>query len=514
MLHESLRELIVARGAGVIADAEEFRGALDDFLREDEATVGELNLLVDAVRLGAVQRFLTVVDQGADPAAAVREAGLSLARDRGTDDPGRSRWAVAVIGYALGRAPMSVVNDLIISESTQPTPPPPPPAVTPRAGTPPPPDSGPPRPTTVVAPSTAALPVEPVAQRPVPAPPPPPVPFDARRPARRGRGLLAALLVVALVAAIAGGVWWWRSGDGKTDDPNADETGSGDDNSSARAPGAIGDDELVLAMEVDGLTRVYRVGAQTGDATPITSGPLDQNPAISPDRRWIVTLLGDSGGKVPYVVDVASKGQARRLFPESGPCARADRVGWSPDGSRVAAVCVDATNAPLGLFVGLVDDQGTVAEPEEVDVPAAGSLKGALSWVSDSELVYQQYDTAKGSGLHVVDLDSGETRRITEEDGLFHGQPDYSSDRGLLLLAVGAKRLEPSAIVAVKPDGSDEQVLLADPVLYPTWSPDGSEIAFLRDGRLFIGPWDELGAAHELTGLPGPVSAPPVWGSR
>lgn len=512
MLYESLRELIGARGVGVIADAEEFRGALDDFLREDEATLGELNLLVDAVRLGAVQRFLSVVDQGADPAAAAREAGLTLARDRGTDDPARSQWAVAAIGYALGRAPGSVVNDLRAEESTKHVPGPvPEPAPSPVAPPPP------PRPTTVVAPSTAPLPAEPVTPRPAPPPPLPPGPYDAPSTARRGRGVLVALLVVALVAAIAGGVWWWLGRDDDTrDNLDAREPGASDPEASDTAPDPqrIGENELVLAMEVDGVTRIYRVDAQTGDATAITAGPLDQNPAISPDRRWIVMLLGDTGGKVPYVVDVAANGQARRLFPESGPCARADRVGWSPDGSRVAALCVDAGNAPLGLFVGDVGDTGTVAEPEEIDVPAGGQLRGTPSWISDSELAYQQVDPGDGSGLHVIDLDSGESRRITEEDGLFHGQPDYSSDRDLVLLAVGPQRLQPSAIAAVRPDGSEGQVLLADPVLYPTWSPDGSEIAFLRDGRLFIGPWDELGASHEVTGLPGPVTAPPVWGSR
>src|SRR5690349_162536 len=88
-LHESLRELVSVRGAGVVDEAEELRGALDDFLAEDEATLGELNLLVDAVRLGALRRVLDVLAHGAQPQAAIREAGATLARDRGTDDPSR-----------------------------------------------------------------------------------------------------------------------------------------------------------------------------------------------------------------------------------------------------------------------------------------------------------------------------------------------------------------------------------------------------------------------------------------
>ena len=108
-LHEHLRDLVARQGPNVVESAESFRAALDDFLTEDEATTGELNLLVDAVRLGAVHRLVSMIDQGAEPDAAVREAGEVFARDRGTDDVARCRWAVAVVGFALGRVGEGVV---------------------------------------------------------------------------------------------------------------------------------------------------------------------------------------------------------------------------------------------------------------------------------------------------------------------------------------------------------------------------------------------------------------------
>ena len=86
-LHHSLRDLLADRRIGLAAhDAEEFRASLDDFLSEEDATVGELNLLVDAVRLGAVSRMVSMVDAGGDAEAAIRESGTALARDRGSDD--------------------------------------------------------------------------------------------------------------------------------------------------------------------------------------------------------------------------------------------------------------------------------------------------------------------------------------------------------------------------------------------------------------------------------------------
>ncbi|MET0523503.1 MAG: hypothetical protein ABWZ91_01800, partial [Nocardioides sp.] len=101
-LHEQLRSLVSQHGTGIVDTPEQFRGALDDYLTEQDATQGELNLLVDAVRLGGVERLLAMLDNGADPDAAVREAGGELARDRSSDEQ-RSRWAIAAMGYALGR---------------------------------------------------------------------------------------------------------------------------------------------------------------------------------------------------------------------------------------------------------------------------------------------------------------------------------------------------------------------------------------------------------------------------
>ena len=112
-LHESLRDMVTSRGRGVVEDGSEFRAALDDYLTEDEVTLGELNLLSDAVRLGAVARLLDLLDHGATPAAAVETAGSSLARDRGSDDVRRATWALGVIGYALGQVP----GDLLLADA-------------------------------------------------------------------------------------------------------------------------------------------------------------------------------------------------------------------------------------------------------------------------------------------------------------------------------------------------------------------------------------------------------------
>jgi hypothetical protein len=117
-LHEQLRSLVSQHGVGIAENAEQFRAALDDYLTEQDASQGELNLLVDAVRLGDVDRLKTMLDNGADAEAAVREAGGELARDRSSDEQ-RARWAVAALGYALGRVGIDTVRQQLEGDATR-----------------------------------------------------------------------------------------------------------------------------------------------------------------------------------------------------------------------------------------------------------------------------------------------------------------------------------------------------------------------------------------------------------
>lgn len=111
-LHESLAQLARDHGESLFTEADAFRGALDDYLDEGSASTGTINLLTDAVRLGALQSMLTMLDSGAGVEDAVETAGQRLSRDRGSADVAGSQWACAVLGYALGRVPVSLAASL------------------------------------------------------------------------------------------------------------------------------------------------------------------------------------------------------------------------------------------------------------------------------------------------------------------------------------------------------------------------------------------------------------------
>jgi hypothetical protein len=104
-LHETLYSLRWTIGQESFEDPDEFRAALDDFLDEGSLSSGQINLLVDAMRFGAYRRMMSMIESGAEPAAAVEAGGELLSRERGSADLGGSRWACAVLGYAAGKVP-------------------------------------------------------------------------------------------------------------------------------------------------------------------------------------------------------------------------------------------------------------------------------------------------------------------------------------------------------------------------------------------------------------------------
>ncbi len=102
-LHDELRELAAKYGSELFLDAEQFRAALDDYVEEGSALPGQLNLLHDAVRFGALARCLDLLANNSEHAMAVQTAGDALARDRGSLETASSRWAVATLAAATGR---------------------------------------------------------------------------------------------------------------------------------------------------------------------------------------------------------------------------------------------------------------------------------------------------------------------------------------------------------------------------------------------------------------------------
>ncbi|KRB77057.1 hypothetical protein ASE01_09870 [Nocardioides sp. Root190] len=285
-LHQSLADLARDHGHGLFRDATAFRGSLDDYLDEGQASSGTINLLTDAVRLGALDGMLTMLDSGANPADAVESAGQRLARDRGSADVRGCQWAVAVLGFALGKVPEGLVSGLDPDASTAAPPAP----------------SGPPVSSPVQAPlapvtSPVAPPQQPIMSpphHPIAAPPGPGYssatpPYGgggwsqpAPAPKKGNAGLVIGAIVLAIVVIVGGIIGIIALTGGDDDDPSADPTSSNSSNSTDGSEDPTEDPTSEVpdlgGPTIDGLG--YKVQVPSG-WTDGTTEFVSQNPGLT-----------------------------------------------------------------------------------------------------------------------------------------------------------------------------------------------------------------------------------------
>jgi hypothetical protein len=497
-LHQHLRDLVARQGPDVVEGPEVFRAALDDFLTEDEATTGELNLLVDAVRLGAIRRMLSILDQGADPAAAVREAGDALARDRGTDDTARSRWAVAALGFALGRLSE---DHLRPGPAPEPAPPPTPP------------------PTPAPAPPTAEVPHPGPSTLGHPAPeqstwdhatPPPPPPLPPV-PRRRIWPVVVAVVVLLLVAG--GVVGWLLYDDGP--DGSAEETDPPTDtvepsvDPTIELPDELPSNTILISANDGDAARIYQVNADTGAVEQLTSGRSDNQPNVTRDRERVVILVRATDQAVKPMVLTLASGQISPLFAEDGACDYGRRPAFDLDGDQLALTCLTAEGEETGLFI--VRPDGTLIRQIEVD----GTVRGSPTWVSDTEIVYSHGDEGEDnpSTLVRVNVETGEERPLTDGTEGWDAQPVWCGARSELLFVRSDSSVQEGELWKLNDRDIPEQLPIEEPVSGPTWSPGCGQLAFTVEGRLVTAPSDNPADYTPVDEIPGEITMP-VWDTR
>ncbi len=209
---------------------------------------------------------------------------------------------------------------------------------------------------------------------------------------------------------------------------------------------------------------IYAGDPVTGKSVAIASGPeIDSSPMYSPDGRQLAFLRQLSTGGYDLVVTAADGKNAHAITDV--PVLEADMWGiqWTPDSGGI--VVNSFTNDDVRLY----DASGKTAP--RILATNAHVDPGAFRPPLGDELVFIR-DSTDGSTLFVADADG-------------------SNPRQLLHVASGD---------------------LAGDGLRPSWSPDGTRLAFLKlrggDGnqaRINIMAADGTGSARELTNEPGLV---------
>ena len=120
----------------------------------------------------------------------------------------------------------------------------------------------------------------------------------------------------------------------------------------------------------------------TGQTRPIVSDPEAGLPTISVDRQWMTYMTDvEVWGGVPRLARVDGSDDARLLDAEvSEACPYTTRPAFSPDGERLAVMCVSASGETRGLAT--IDRDGRL-----IDLVRQVQFRGAPTWTDDDRII-------------------------------------------------------------------------------------------------------------------------------
>lgn len=335
-----------------------------------------------------------------------------------------------------------------------------------------------------------------------PATPWTPLPPGPGEPTGRGALRVVLWVAVALVLLTATGVLIWvlTRGEDPGGGGTGSGTGSGSGGQSSGAPssgaqssetggqstpaeaayadlprsGALSDGTIVIPREVEGDVDLYLVDAATGDTTAQITDSADDDlgPLISPDRQSVVYVRKLATGDELRVV--ASDGTGDRPLFGAGVegCAAPGRPAWNPVApTQLVLGCYDD---PEAAALRLVTVDGAVVRTLETQQGRVDDL--AFSADGASVAYWGGAAGASAGDVYVQAVDGSSGPRQVTDGGNDTDVVWSSTDRLAVSRGVGDGQRR---IVVMAPDGSGPVEVTSGFVDQgPTWSPDGSMVAF------------------------------------
>jgi Tol biopolymer transport system component len=241
-------------------------------------------------------------------------------------------------------------------------------------------------------------------------------------------------------------------------------------------PGLRG--EILFQSDRDGNAEIYVLELNGGRLRPLTRNTFfDGYPVWSPDGNKIAFESDRSGSFQIYTMDPngdrvtqITTGQGPNRFP-----------AWSPDGKKIA---FEADRAGGTQIYAIAID--TRRESRLTD----GWYKSTLpNWSPDGRKIAFTANKL-GWGVYLLDLGDRTIQRLDHEGGSC--RPHFSPD-GKKIAFVSAKADGKGDIWIMNADGTGKTRLTVTGETYdyyPTWSPDGSYLAYASTPDKKRGPWN------------------------
>lgn len=221
---------------------------------------------------------------------------------------------------------------------------------------------------------------------------------------------------------------------------------------------------LIGVLAVVGVSAIFASLASTNRLPPTTI-------------YWQIAMLSSHGGPSElYILDPDTRAM-RSLTPGIGYVRQ---PVWSPDGQRLAFVADSIGVMNSDVYVVNADGTGLTNLTPFGDT----SYEETPAWSSDgTQVAFMRWNsTDNNADIFVVDADSSNMQQITNSPD-WEAMPVWIPQTDRIAFIVSTAAWEVHTINA---DGTDRDVFIQSPGNdnQLTWSPDGSQVAFVstRDG--------------------------------